>query len=53
MRSDYGVIEVSRVTSEVVVANNEDVALASRGALAPESNSPSRDGKRDNDSRPH
>jgi predicted aspartyl protease len=36
MRSDYGVIEVGRVTSEVVLANNEDMALASRGALAPE-----------------
>ena len=36
MRSDYGVIEVGRVTSEVVLANNEDLALASRGALAPE-----------------
>ncbi len=36
MRSDYGVIEVGRVTSEVVLANNEDVALASRGALPPE-----------------
>ena len=36
MRSDYGVSEVGRVTSEVVLANNEDVALASRGALAPE-----------------
>jgi predicted aspartyl protease len=36
MRSDYGVIEVGRVTSEVILANNEDVAMASRGALAPE-----------------
>ncbi len=36
MRSDYGVIEVGRVTSEVILANNEDVALAARGALAPE-----------------
>ncbi len=36
MRSDYAVIEVGRVTSEVVLANNEDMAMASRGALAPE-----------------
>lgn len=36
MRSDYGVFEVERVTSDIVLANNEDVALAARGALAPD-----------------
>jgi len=36
MRADFGVFEVGRVTSDVVLANNEDVALAARGALAPD-----------------
>jgi predicted aspartyl protease len=36
MRADYGVDEVGRVTSDIVLANNQDVQLAAGGALAPD-----------------
>ena len=36
MCADYGVIEVGRVTIDIVLTNNEDMVFAKRGALAPE-----------------